>query len=122
MIERILAAPINLYFDTTPIGRIINRFTKDLQPVEVAMIYLLGTVYQNIYNLLAVIFMAVIVVPWIALFFPFVLLVLISLYKHSIAATKEVKRVESVTKSPLLSFQQEILSGSSTIRAYDKKE
>ena len=45
MIERILGAPINLYFDTTPIGRIINRFTKDLQPVEVAMIYLLGTVY-----------------------------------------------------------------------------
>ena len=30
MIARILNAPINLYFDTTPIGRIINRFTKDL--------------------------------------------------------------------------------------------
>ena len=30
MVERILNAPINLYFDTTPIGRILNRFTKDL--------------------------------------------------------------------------------------------
>ena len=104
MIERILNAPINLYFDTTPTGRIINRFTKDLQPVEVAMVYNMGTCYQNLYSLLATMVMSVIVVPWIALFFPVVLLILITLYKHSISATKEVKRIESVTKSPLLSF------------------
>ena len=30
MIERVLKAPINIYFDTTPIGRIMNRFSKDL--------------------------------------------------------------------------------------------
>ena len=66
--------------------------------------------------------MAILVIPWIALFFPFVLLVLFVLYKHSISATKEVNRILSVTKSPLLSFQQEILSGSSTIRAYNKRE
>ena len=45
MIARILNAPINLYFDTTPTGRIINRFTKDLNPVEVMMVYMIGTVY-----------------------------------------------------------------------------
>ena len=90
MIERILSAPINLYFDTTPIGRIINRFTKDLQPIEIYLTYMIGTIYQNIYNLIVVVIMAVIIVPWIALFFPFVLLVLIALYKHSISATKEV--------------------------------
>ena len=54
------------------------------------LVYLIGSLYLNLYNLLAVIIMAVIVVPWIALFFPLVLLVLIALYKHSISATKEV--------------------------------
>jgi hypothetical protein len=30
MIDQTLKAPINLYFDTTPTGRIMNRFSKDL--------------------------------------------------------------------------------------------
>lgn len=34
MLERVMSAPINLYFDITPIGRIQTRFTKDLGAVE----------------------------------------------------------------------------------------
>ena len=34
MISKILRAPVNLYFDTTPIGRILNRFSKDLNVME----------------------------------------------------------------------------------------
>ena len=90
MVERILNAPVNLYFDTTPIGRILNRFTKDLEPVELMLVYLIGSLYLSLYNLLATIIMAVIVVPWIALLFPLLLLVMVALYKHSISATKEV--------------------------------
>lgn len=39
MMEKVLNAPINLYFDTTPIGRIMNRFSKDLQLIEVMFNY-----------------------------------------------------------------------------------
>lgn len=35
MIERVIAAPINLYFDVTPIGRILNKFSKDLNIIEI---------------------------------------------------------------------------------------
>lgn len=34
MIDRVINAPVNLYFDVTPIGRIMNRFSKDLSSVE----------------------------------------------------------------------------------------
>lgn len=34
MIKKVLNAPINLYFDITPIGRILNKFSKDLSAVE----------------------------------------------------------------------------------------
>ena len=34
MLKKVLNAPINLYFDVTPIGRILNRFSKDLNVVE----------------------------------------------------------------------------------------
>jgi hypothetical protein len=34
MLNRVINAPINLYFDITPIGRIMNRFSKDLSILD----------------------------------------------------------------------------------------
>jgi ABC-type multidrug transport system fused ATPase/permease subunit len=34
MIDKILHAPANLYFDVTPVGRILNKFSKDLKGLE----------------------------------------------------------------------------------------
>jgi len=34
MIMQVLRAPINLFFDVTPTGRILNKFTKDLNTIE----------------------------------------------------------------------------------------
>jgi ABC-type multidrug transport system fused ATPase/permease subunit len=34
ILHKVLNAPINLYFDVTPIGRILNRFSKDLNVLE----------------------------------------------------------------------------------------
>ena len=116
-----LNAPINLYFDSTPLGRILNRFSKDLSVIESTLVFEIGTGYVNLYNLLAVIVVASCVVPWILLVFPFVLALTVYLYKQSISATKETSRIESVTRSPLLSFLSETINGNSTIRAFNKE-
>jgi hypothetical protein len=34
MLSKVFNAPINLYFDVTPIGRILNKFSKDLTGIE----------------------------------------------------------------------------------------
>ena len=34
MLENIIKAPVNLYFEITPIGRILNKFSKDLNQIE----------------------------------------------------------------------------------------
>ena len=34
MLDRVMTAPINLYFDVTPVGQIQSKFTKDLGAVE----------------------------------------------------------------------------------------
>ena len=34
MIKNVLNAPVNLYFDVTPIGRILNKFSKDLSILD----------------------------------------------------------------------------------------
>ena len=122
MVDRVMKAPVNIYFDTTPLGRVLNRFSKDLSVVETTMVYEIGTGYVNFYNLLSIFAVAAFAVPWILLFVPVVLIVAIWLYKQSIAATKEMARVESVTRSPLLSYLSEVINGNSTIRAFNKQQ
>lgn len=34
MLDRVIHAPINLYFDITPVGRILGNFNFNLQAVE----------------------------------------------------------------------------------------
>jgi len=34
ILGKVIRAPINLYFDVTPIGKILNRFSKDLQVLD----------------------------------------------------------------------------------------
>jgi len=36
MLSKVLNAPVNLYFDVTPIGRILNKFSKDLDVADSA--------------------------------------------------------------------------------------
>jgi len=43
MVNKVVQAPINLYFDVTPIGRILNRFSEDLSMMDTDMGYSIGT-------------------------------------------------------------------------------
>lgn len=122
MLERVLNAPINLYFDTTPVGRILNKFSRDLSIIEMFFVYIIGTFYVYLYNLLSIVVLSCIVIPWVIFFFPVVGFVCWKLFRHTVAATKEVNRIASVTKSPILSYLSESISGSSTIRAFEKRE
>ncbi len=49
MIRKVLNAPINLYFDVTPIGRILNKFSKDLSGVELSFSWEIGSFFAMIY-------------------------------------------------------------------------
>lgn len=84
------------------------------------LVYLIGTFYVAVYSTLAILIIAVIVVWWIIFFVPIIFYLVYRVFKRSIAGVKDVTRVESVTKSPLLSFLGETISGASTIRSYDK--
>lgn len=113
---------MNLYFDTTPIGRILNRFSKDLSTSETVMPYSFGNFYASLYPLLSVLVISIYVVPWVSIVFPVICAIILYYFKVSIQATKEVARVESVSKSPILNFLSETIAGTSTLRAYGTKD
>lgn len=59
MIKRVLNAPINLYFDKTPLSRIMSIFSKDLNQLEIQMTYHISTFTGTLYSLIGIAFLAV---------------------------------------------------------------
>ncbi|CAO3624021.1 unnamed protein product [Cunninghamella echinulata] len=117
LLDRILHAPFR-FFDTTPIGRILNRFSGDFDVVD----YNVPTnsmAFLIILSKLVGIFVAILLVePFLLI--PLLLISYITLYyaKLFVDSTRESKRMESISKSPLISHFTETLVGIATIRAY----
>ena len=80
MVSRVLNAPVNLYFDTTPIGRILNRFSKDLSLFDNDLVFIIGSALVCGYTLVAIMILSIVVVPWIGLFFPIMIILVVYIY------------------------------------------
>lgn len=62
MLQKVFNAPINLFFDVTPIGRILNKFSKDLSGIEREFAWDVGAFLAMTYQALAILIVSVIVV------------------------------------------------------------
>jgi ABC-type multidrug transport system fused ATPase/permease subunit len=49
MIAKVLLAPINLFFDVTPTGTILNRFSKDLQILDSRIVFTIGNMLVQLF-------------------------------------------------------------------------
>ena len=106
------------FFDSTPLGQLMNRFSKDVEaidqevaPVAIGMLHCLASV------ILIVILISVITPGFLiaGVFITLIYAALGTLYIHS---SRDLKRLESVERSPLYQQFGETLSGIVTIRAY----
>lgn len=117
LLNRILKAPLS-FFDITPIGRIINRFSKDIDSVD-------AEIPSNFYFSLLIffLFLSTIVVMEISskiLIVSFIPLILIyyALLKFYITTSRQLSRLESITRSPVYDNFSESIDGVSSIRSY----
>ncbi|XP_058507568.1 canalicular multispecific organic anion transporter 1 [Solea solea] len=117
LLNNILRAPM-LFFDTTPIGRVVNRFAKDIFTVDEVIpmtarswLQCLLTVVGTLFVIcLATPFFALIILP-LAVFYYFV-------QRFYVATSRQLRRLDSVSRSPIYSHFGETVSGLSVIRAY----
>ena len=103
--------------DTTPIGRIINRFSKDMDGIDNT----LGDTYRQFALTLATSISTFVLICYVSPFFiaPMVpVLVLYYFVQWTYRTTsRELKRLDSLSRSPLYSNFGETLTGLPTIRA-----
>ncbi|KAI2659397.1 ATP-binding cassette sub-family C member 10 [Labeo rohita] len=105
------------FFDTTPLGRILNRFSSDIYSVDDSLPFVLNILLANVFGLLGMLIVMSYGLPWVLL--PLLPLGVLyyqtqCFYRHS---SRELKRLCSLTLSPVYSHFSETLSGLSTVRA-----
>ncbi|XP_045834036.1 ATP-binding cassette sub-family C member 4 isoform X2 [Meles meles] len=121
MFESILRAPV-LFFDRNPIGRILNRFSKDIGHMDDLLPLTFLDFFQTFLQVLGVVGVAVAVIPWIAIpLIPLGILFFV-LRRYFLETSRDVKRLESTTRSPVFSHLSSSLQGLWTIRAYKAEE
>jgi ATP-binding cassette subfamily C (CFTR/MRP) protein 1 len=117
MLRSILRAPM-VFFHTNPLGRIINRFSKDLGDIDRNLAVFVNMFMAQISQLLST-FVLIGVVSTMSLWAIMPLLILFyAAYLYYQATSREVKRMDSITRSPVYAQFSEALNGLSTIRAY----
>ena len=120
MLKRLLYAPLNLFFDVTPSGMILNRFSKDFRTVEILLIANVLQQVEVFISIVITIILAAYNFIWILIIVPVIAISLIFCYVIYVKGLKEATRVEAITSSPILTNLSESINGASTIRVYDK--
>ncbi|XP_042835275.1 ATP-binding cassette sub-family C member 4 isoform X5 [Panthera tigris] len=121
MFESILRAPV-LFFDRNPIGGILNRFSKDIGHMDDLLPLTFLDFIQTFLQVCGVVAVAVAVIPWVAIpLIPFGIIFFV-LRRYFLETSRDVKRLESTTRSPVFSHLSSSLQGLWTIRAYEAEE
>lgn len=117
LLKSILRATFK-FFDSTPLGQLTNRFSKDIQAIdqEVAPVAI-GLLHTGASALTVVILIATITPGFLVPGF-FIALIYTATGVLYIRSSRDLKRIESVQRSPLFQHFGETLSGVVTIRAY----
>jgi ATP-binding cassette subfamily C (CFTR/MRP) protein 1 len=117
LLESILHAPQS-FFDTTPIGRILSRFSKDMFSLDVELSDYLDFVIFCALQILISLGTIVFVTPWFAAGLAPLAILYFRFLNYFRNVSRETKRLESISRSPIFAQFSETLGGLSTIRAY----
>ncbi|XP_015764590.1 PREDICTED: multidrug resistance-associated protein 1-like [Acropora digitifera] len=110
------------FFESTPLGRIVNRFSKDISTIDdkvpMSLASFLRTFCTVVGTIIAISFATpmflVVIIPLGALYF--------FIQRIYVATSRQLKRIESVSRSPIFNNFFETINGASTIRAFGQQD
>ena len=118
LLDKVLRLPMS-FFDTTPLGRIINRFSSDILGVDEMIPWnVFHTVICN-FSVIVTILVIASNIPIFLTVVPFLVIIYGFVQAYYIRSSRALKRIDSVAKSPIYQHFSETLTGVTTIRALD---
>ncbi|KAL8569306.1 hypothetical protein ACOMHN_024254 [Nucella lapillus] len=121
MVTCLFRAPM-AFFDTTPSGRIMNRVSTDMEIVDNLMPLIIRDIVSTFTVLLATLIVLVVVSPLSAVvILPLAIVCYFALAAY-VPVSRQCRRMEAVTRSPIFAHFSETITGAATIRAYGATE
>ncbi|KAJ1725528.1 Transporter of the ATP-binding cassette (ABC) [Coemansia erecta] len=120
LLHTVLRAPVR-FFDTTPVGRLINRFSKDMETIDHSLNSSLAIFLTELIASFAILIVIAVITPAFTIGAVIVAAIYWVIGVLYLSTSREIKRFESVTKSPIYTQFGETINGVSTIRAYGQE-
>ncbi|KAJ7004811.1 ABC transporter C family member 13 isoform X1 [Populus alba x Populus x berolinensis] len=121
LLNKLIDAPVQ-FFDQTPGGRILNRFSSDLYTIDDSLPFILNILLANFVGLLGI----AVILSYVQVFFLLLLLPFWFIYSKLQffyrSTSRELRRLDSVSRSPIYATFTETLDGASTIRAFKSED
>ncbi|OCF78519.1 ATP-binding cassette transporter [Kwoniella mangroviensis CBS 8886] len=117
LLDRVMRSTVR-FFNTTPVGRIINRFSRDVETIDSSLNGALRTVIIYVANLIGAIVVVAAIVPW---FLVPAAVISYLYYQYSVVylrVGRSLRRLEATLKSPIFSGFAELLDGVISVRAF----
>ncbi|XP_041776329.1 multidrug resistance-associated protein 1 isoform X9 [Anopheles merus] len=121
LLTNVLHLPMD-FFDTTPIGRILQRFSKDVDVLDVKLPGLLLDWIICAIEVVATLVVISISTPIFAAVIVPIGILYYAVQRFYVATSRQLKRLESVSRSPIYSHFGETIQGVQTIRAYSVQD
>jgi len=120
-ITTVMHAPMS-FFETTPLGRIMNRFSKDIDTIDNIISDSLRMFLMTFANVIGSFVLIGIIIPWFLVAVGVVVVVFYGFSLYYRASARELKRLDAILRSSLYAHFSESLTGLATIRAYGETE
>ncbi|EFJ11982.1 ATP-binding cassette transporter, subfamily C, member 22, cluster Ib, SmABCC22, partial [Selaginella moellendorffii] len=121
MVEKVFRSPL-LFFDQNPIGRLLNRYSKDQAIADETLPSHIKRALKGIYASIGGLVLIGILIPWFLLTIPLALALLIYVRQQYISTGSALKRLDAISQSPIFAHFTETLQGAVSIRAYNNQK
>ncbi|KAG7506621.1 canalicular multispecific organic anion transporter 2 isoform X1 [Solea senegalensis] len=119
LLQGVLRAP-QAFFEGTPTGRLLNRFSKDVDTIDSAIPENIDIWMRTFWYTLNVLLICSALTPMFLVVVAPLMLFYWWVQRFYVATSRQLKRLESVSRSPIYSHFSETITGSSVIRAYGR--
>uniref|UniRef100_A0A3B3Q9H2 Multidrug resistance-associated protein 1 n=1 Tax=Paramormyrops kingsleyae TaxID=1676925 RepID=A0A3B3Q9H2_9TELE len=121
MLYNVLRSPMS-FFERTPSGNLVNRFSKETDTIDSVIPNIIKMFLGSMFNVLSSCAMILMATPLVAVIIPPLGLLYFFVQRFYVASSRQLKRMESVTRSPVYTHFNETLLGTSVIRAFGDQE
>ena len=109
------------FFDSTPVGRILQRFSRDVESVDIHLQWSFDAALHSLLNVVISLLLIVFVLPLAVIFLLPLLVYYYFIQNDYRRLAREVKRLDSLARSPRYAHFKETLQGLSVIRGFKQQ-